>query len=276
MSTDSASAALDAGNALFHGAYGASRDGVRHSCATLVVLPTELVLHCQGTRRPFPYRSASFGRAKSAAHIAVAAFALTTAESFDVERRTQLSRLAAHASAALERLELESDDLKPIDHEIRELLQRGVTFARAVAEAGPSQAAQLEFAREAGPLILKLTELATCEQIANLHAAVDAAFSALSNDEQRALQVVVVGDHQARTRSLGMQYFQRRFHEPPGADDRITYGENISNEEEAIALVGTRQLDKLIARAFFGDEKRLQRDVLGDAATSCLDRMQFG
>jgi len=63
--------------------------------------------------------------------------------------------------------------------------------------------------------------------------------------------------------------------EEPGADERVTYGENIDSEEEAFALVATRRLDRLIARAFFGEEKRLQRDVLGDAAKRCLEAMQF-
>jgi hypothetical protein len=38
-------------------------------------------------------------------------------------------------------------------------------------------------------------------------------------------------------------------------------------------LVGTRRLDRAIASAFFGDPKRLQRDVLGDAAKSALERI---
>ena len=63
--------------------------------------------------------------------------------------------------------------------------------------------------------------------------------------------------------------------EQNGSDEHVTYGENVSTEQEALALVGTRRLDKYIARAFFGDEKRLQRDVLGDAATRCLDRMDL-
>ena len=72
-----------------------------------------------------------------------------------------------------------------------------------------------------------------------------------------------------------MQYFKRRFQEKPGTDQRVTYGENISDEAEAILLVATRRLDKQIAQAFFGDENRLQRDVLGDAAARCLDELGF-
>ncbi len=46
-------------------------------------------------------------------------------------------------------------------------------------------------------------------------------------------------------------------------------------EEEAISLVATLRLDERIAQAFFGDENRLQRYVLGDAAKRCLDGMTF-
>ena len=40
-------------------------------------------------------------------------------------------------------------------------------------------------------------------------------------------------------------------------------------------MVATKRVDRDIAQAFFDDPKRLQRDVLGDAATACLDRMNL-
>ncbi len=73
---------------------------------------------------------------------------------------------------------------------------------------------------------------------------------------------MVTGNHQARARSLGMQYFRRRFAEPEGAEDRVAYAEGVEDPEEALALVGTRRMDREISAAFFGDEKHLQRDVL--------------
>ena len=79
-------------------------------------------------------------------------------------------------------------------------------------------------------------------------------------------------DHQARARSLGMQYFQKRLGEPPGAEERVSYAEGVADAEEALALVGTRRADRAIASAFFGDPHRLQRDVLGDA----VRRAHFG
>jgi len=273
MGTAPAQPALDAGNDVFHDSYGKARDRVRHDLSILVALPNEVVLRSQRVRQAFPYCGPSFDQAKSAAHIAVALFTLTRNSSLDGRSRTQLSRMPEHIGSALEQLGPPGDHA--ITEEIRGLLELCLRFGRDACAGALSECAQAEFAKEAGARILSITELATSEQIARLHAAVDLALGKLSTEERDALQVIVVGDHQARTRSLGMQYFQSRFREKPGADERVTYGENISTEEEALALAGTRHLDKVIAHAFFGDEKRLQRDVLGDAAKRCLEQMKF-
>jgi hypothetical protein len=107
-------------------------------------------------------------------------------------------------------------------------------------------------------------------QLAALHEVVEDELSALSDKERRGLQVVVAGDHQARARNLGMQYFEKRFGESPGQERRVTYGEGMQNAEEALVLIGKRRVDRAIATAFFGDGERLQRDVLGDAAATLL------
>jgi hypothetical protein len=269
----SQSKAMEAGNQVFHEAYGGARDGVRHQVPVLVVLPTELALHHQDQRRAFPYTRPAFAEAKSAAHIAVALFALTCTESKGTQARAGIGRLFGHISAALEVAPRARRE--PVNEAIQQLLERCLRFARSANEQVPSEHLRQQFASDAGPRILHITELATCEQIAGLHEAAEASLRTLSPEDQATLQVVVVGDHQARARSLGMQYFKRRLHEQPGVDQRVTYGENITDEEEALSLVATRRLDKRIAQAFFGDENRLERDVLGDAAKRCLDKMRF-
>ena len=272
MSSESGTEALDAGNAVFHEAYTGAREAVRDQVPILVVLPGELALHHQSQRQVVAYSHPSFASAKSAAHIAVALFALTCAEANAEQTRAGIARLLEHIAAALDvtrRLDSE------LSAEINALLDRSLAFVRAAHEGTASELVRTEFSSDAGPRILRITELATSEQIAGLHEGVEAIFRKLSRREQAELQVVVVGDHQARTRSLGMQYFKRRFQEGEGTDVRVTYGENIDAEREAIALVATRRLDQRIALAFFGDEHRLQRDVLGDAAKHCLDQMRF-
>jgi hypothetical protein len=265
--------ALDAGNHCFHEAYGAARTGIAHQVPILVLLPEELVLHHQDRRWTRPYSRPSFVQAKSAAHIAVALFALTCAESDPEQRNAGVARLLEHIAGALDLPPRSPGD--PLGDEIRSLLKRCQAFAEAACRQAPAPLLRAEFASDAGPRILQITDLATREQVVGLHEAVEAMLSTLSSAEQAELQVVVVGDHQARTRSLGMQYFKRRFNEQPGIDRCVTYGENITDEAEAISLVATRRLDKRIAQAFFGDETRLQRDVLGDAAQRCIDQIRF-
>jgi hypothetical protein len=273
MSSESGSNALDAANGIFHEAYGGARESLRHQIPVLVVLQGELALHQQNQRRVLPYSRPVFARAKSVAHIAVALFTLTDTESSRESQRTGVARLLDHITASLD--ETERSDPQPIEDAIKVLLERCLQYAQVAREHAPSRSLRRAFASDAGPRILHITELATREQIAGLHGAVEAAFRSLSPRERGELEVVVVGDHQARARSLGMQYFKRRLGEEPGVDERVTYGENIEDESEAVQLVATRRLDKQIAQAFFGDEHRLQRDVLGDAAKRCLDEMSF-
>jgi hypothetical protein len=123
-------------------------------------------------------------------------------------------------------------------------------------------------------VLLQLTEEATRLELAALDRAANEALSDLASDEQQRLEIVVAGAHQARARSLPLQYFQRRLGEEPGEERRIAYAEVATSPEEALTLVGTRQLDRTLAKAFFGDEKRLQRDVLGDAATRLLEQRE--
>jgi hypothetical protein len=272
MSSESETDALGAGDRVFHEAYSGARDGVRDQVPILVVLPNQLSLHQHNQREVAGYSRPSFASAKSAAHIAVALFALTCSEAKAEQARVGIARLLQQLSAALGAAQHLHTELSA---EINALLQCCLIFARAAHEGRLSESAPSEFASDAGQRILRVTELATREQIAGLHEAVEAIFSKLSARAQAELQVVVVGDHQARTRSLGMQYFKRRFREGEAMDLRVTYGENIDDEQEAIALVATRRLDQRIALAFFGDEHRLQRDVLGDAAKRCLDQLLF-
>jgi hypothetical protein len=156
------------------------------------------------------------------------------------------------------------------------MLRSCVAFLdRTLAEACVSHAALELLARETGPMLLRLTEHATRARLAALHRAVEAELALMSGQERRALQVVIAGDHQARVRSLAVQYFQRRFDELPGADRRVTYAEGLDEPALALGLVGKRILDRDIAVAFFGDPARLQRDVLGDAAALLLDQARL-
>ncbi len=267
--------ALDAANQVFTEAYEQTRGQAQEEVPVLVLLPAEVVLRRGAARRAFPVFRASFFAAKNVAHITVALFALSVRDNrLSSGSLAQIKTLLEHATRALG--QLDDPALRTVQESLAGLLESSVKFATKVVETGAASVEdRAAFARTVGPQVLALTALATGEQIAELHQAVEEALAPLSSIERARLQIVVVGDHQARARSLGMQYFQRRLGEAPGDDERVTYGENLEDEEEALALVGTRRLDRVIAAAFFGDAKRLQRDVLGDAAKACLERLDL-
>src|SRR5512144_3253431 len=122
-------APLVAANDLFHDAYRGAQDGVRNQVPILVVLPTELSLHHHEARKRLLYSRPIFDRAKAAAHIAVALFAYTAAESKRAEAREGTTRLLRHISAALDA----SERSEP-NHELDALLKRCLTFAEAARE----------------------------------------------------------------------------------------------------------------------------------------------
>ncbi|MBX3229890.1 MAG: hypothetical protein KIT84_06105 [Labilithrix sp.] len=236
--------AIDAGNDAFHAAFDARRDDAEGRGPILVALADDLVLARDEERTRFPFTPRAFHLAKGIAHVPVALWLL--------RRRPEPDRIASLREAAV----AAGADLSPDLGALRPLLD-----ATIAAIDAPSP----DFAAALGAPLERAIALATKLQLAALHARTEEVCALLSRDERRLLRVAVTGDHQARVRSLGMQYFTRRL----GAD-RVLYAEGIDDAERAIALVAADRLDRDLARAFFGDETRLQRDLLGDAAKAVL------
>jgi hypothetical protein len=260
---------LDAANESFHEAYAGARGRAEEQAPVFVVLPGLLVLFRGADRREARSTSRAFHLLKAAAHAPIGVYALLCKPTAKVsDARVLALRARLHASLTTQRGELEhafSDEPEALS-DLRVTLERSLHFIDALDDARP-QALHV-FAAEMGPLLQTLIGHATRIELATLHACVEELAAALSPDERRALQVVVTGDHQARARNLGMQYFQARL--GVAAEAQVVYAEGITEEAEALALVGSRRLDAVLARAFFGDAKRLQRDVLGDAVRDRL------
>lgn len=243
---------LDDVNGAFHERYDDARTQAEVDAPVFVLCGDDLTVFHRGGERSVAVTPRVFHALKSIAHAPIAAFVAAGRASDGLRR---LDGVVARALATLA-ADVPDDAVAAVARDVLEATRAFVE--RPVDPEG--------FARGIGAKLLRLTDHATAVQLRALHDAVEAALAPLSPTERRALQVVVVGDHQARQRSLAMQYFRRRLREAPGAEERVAYAEGAQNAREALALVGTRRLDRAIARAFFGDEKRLQRDVLGDAA----------
>jgi hypothetical protein len=126
------------------------------------------------------------------------------------------------------------------------------------------------FTQRMGDALRRLRWHATALHMAELDRHVEAELARMNQDERSLLQVVVAGVHQARDRSLGTLYFQRRLPAGCPAGERVLYGEGVRTEQSALELVSLQRFDREIAAAFFGDPAKLQQDILGDAAEEII------
>jgi hypothetical protein len=262
---------LDGVNDGFHAAYDGAREEAKLDAPVFVVHADALFVFRRGERRELAITPRIFHVIKSAAHAPVAIFAALHRKGNHL-----IDAIRTHVVASIASLDDEHEADRATVQAIREVLDASLSFLdRLVAHSPPSDAELDAFARATGTQLLRLTTLATRVQLTALQEVVEKALADLDQDERAGLQVVVTGDHQARVRSLGMQYFQKRFREPAGAEHRVTYGEGVEDVDAALALVGKRRLDGAIAKAFFGDARRLQRDVLGDAVHALLEETEL-
>lgn len=262
------SPALDEINQGFHTLYDAARDQKREDGPVFVVLADDLVVFQRGERKAFSFSPRPYHVIKSIAHAPVALYAMSMRSPWPVGQAT---KLRARLSAAYEKLPEDARELSPgARSDLTRVAQASLALIDLCQSQGFSRQGLADFAATTGPLVLRLADEATRFQLHALHDHTELAVASLSAAERASLQVVVAGDHQARVRSLAMQYFMKRLPERAGAPGRVIYAEGVSDEERALQLVGTQRVDRVLARAFFGDEQRLQRDILGDAAEQQL------
>src|SRR5262249_29359619 len=109
-------------------------------------------------------------------------------------------------------------------------------------------------------------------QIDALHRQMKAWRGRLTDAEWGQLRVIVMGTQLPRKDNLAVQYFARLLGEA-GEGGRVVYAEALFEESRALDLLGTRLVDTRIGAAFFEDEARMRRDLLGDAAREYLDEL---
>ena len=268
---------LDDVNDAFHGAYGAVQGDASEDGPVLVVLADALICFRAAERVEVTFTPRSFHVLKSVSHAPVTAFMALRGgelEALDGSKRAELGSLRERLVEANGALDREADDAEALADAQLVASATIELIDRVLAAKVPRGGDLGTFAADMGPPLLRLIEHATRLQLSALHEHTEELLARLTEAERRQLVVVVAGDHQARVRSFAMQYFRKRFGET-GGEEHVLYGEGISSAEEARALVGKNRADRDIARAFFGDAKRLQRDLLGDAAAAFLAKTKL-
>ena len=269
---------LDEVNTAFHDAYDEATGESLEAGPIIVVLADSLVVYDHGERREHTFTPRLFHVIKSMAHAPLGIYAALhrfVGRPLPAPVLDRMRGLKTKLEAAL--LTLPSEVPKEaIREDVSPLLRGSLAVVESVLDACAITLAELDgFAREMGTPLARSTEHATRIQVASLDTCVANAVAGLGENDRGLLQVVVTGNHQSREQSLGMQYFRARLGEKEGDDERVTYAEGVDDADAAFELVGKQRLDRAIAKAFFGDAKRLERDVLGAAFQSAVRTVGF-
>ena len=266
---------LDGVNLTFHATYDALTASASKAGPVFVVFPDTVFAFRANAWTEHSLTTPGFHELKGVAHVALALFTIVMNAGASFAAADLRKSISAVKNAAKRASASVSEFPEAARDEATKALCASIDFADvALGEHVPTDAAA-HFARDMGPLLLALAEHATRLQLAKLDEVVAAALSVLQDEERRDLRVVVAGAHQARARNLAMQYFAQRLGESPDLESRLTYAEGVDTPQAALDLLGVQRVDRAIADAFFGDPKRLQRDVLGDAAAKLLKQAKF-
>lgn len=157
----------------------------------------------------------------------------------------------------------------------RQVVAQSIAYMRAVLAAGRVDADMLRgFSRRMAPLVLAGADDAAALQIDGLHAVVTRWRAALSAAEWARLHVLVLGPKAPREANLAMQYFERVLGRRE-AGRRLIYSEGLFARDAALTQLGGLVMDRAVARDFFAEEMRMDRDLLSDGARKRLDQV-FG
>jgi hypothetical protein len=131
------------------------------------------------------------------------------------------------------------------------------------------------FAKRLSPLVMANVNEAVQAEIDGLHAQMLKWQAKLSKDDWNALRAIIIAPQMPRVENLGTQYFAWLL-EVKGEGPRIIYAESLFEEPRALNLLATHQIDTAIGADFFGDDRRMHRDLLADATKAYLPTLKRG
>jgi len=251
-----------------------------------------MVLRIAGRRLVGPARTRRYHELKTLCHLPLAIQAILDEASADIlsdipavldeptrTRLLELQRRTTDVAASLADRGLEPEPLA----RQRRILAASLAFIAEVLSAGHVDREALDaFLRARMPDIRSNIEEATADQLQTMHATLGAWLHEMDAEQWSQLRVVVGTSHMARTGNVAAQYFslalgdrwEGRFEqedEHPGR--RVLAAANVVDEQAAFALLAMHRFDRRAANSFFGEEGRLGRDVLADAAERQLAAM---
>ena len=236
----------------------------------------ELILIHKGKRDEKTVIPKVYHDRKAIAHVSLGLWVLLAPGDRDLDdmRREHLTTIRERIGKA--KLYFEKLELAPEvrDRQLR-ILNESDAFIGATLEAGKvSREKLLAFIAKVKPDTMVNAKEAGVAQLDSMHAQVSEWRKSLSPEEWKSLRIVIIGAQMPRVQNLATQYFARLLGEK-GECRRIIYAESLWDEPKALNLLATHQIDEGVARAFFGNDDRMNMDLLADVATEYIKRMKF-
>jgi hypothetical protein len=143
---------------------------------------------------------------------------------------------------------------------------------RVLAEGAVNFDRLQEYIRALALHALETAQLAVCIELEQLHAILTRWRNDLGERRWAGMYVVICGAHQPRYREAACQYFGRLLHQDESnaaeREDRLVYGEGLCDVDAALDLLARHIVDQRASNLLFGDRRRLQEDLLADAANA--------
>lgn len=264
-------------NKLFRSEYAAARKATLTAAEPVIVVQfDQLVLFHDGTKKVETFTPAIYHEVKAIAHVPLTLYvtlARRTGRPLDDAVIGVLGNLRARIGAAEKSLAGRPGWTAAIEESNRRIIAAALALIDATVKSKAISTAALErYTRRMRPLILRNADVAARAQLEGLNELVQRWRKRLGEAVWRKTYVVVLAPRQARPGSLQYAYF-RRIMGQRAEGVRLFYAENIFSADGGARLLGTILLDRGAGSAFFADPRRLERDLLADAAIQYLGRL---
>lgn len=155
-----------------------------------------------------------------------------------------------------------------------DLIDLSIGYLRMVLRTKFVDEAQLgRFCQDAQRHFSVNIDLAARIQLDLLHSKIKPWYQTRFNEtERQSLKVLIMGQKTVRRNHLEKVYFYGLLGERHEGK-HIIYAEGTDDEHEALQVLGTWLLDKRASTNFFGDHRRLHRDLLSDAANTYITQL---
>ncbi len=152
-------------------------------------------------------------------------------------------------------------------HDINSLVQETKSFVfKSLADNGWREDELKKYYARINGYLKKIIKYSANIELTALDKAVNLWLAGISKEEHANIAILVATAHQARAKSITIQYFAKKFHkvmcEGALCEDGLVVMEDKFDENSALELLARHYLDKQAGEVIFNNPKRLQFDVL--------------